>query len=233
MISAANIAAPQAVAANIGLFTCSIAVSTRRRSSSGMPARAATRPVRYVRSSLMISPRENVLPITRVISARGSSVGRGCGSSSCRVAISRAVGLQRTRRANWKHGRFSREAKAERSRVRAAIRALRYLCIMEGFSEKSGDVVSFFMLFRSCSAAHSAYSCSMDFGTAQLAPARARAPPAAVEQVFLVGKRLTRAGLRSKAQRHSEMDLLTAIASAVLQCRAGRGRYCPCGSRDP
>jgi hypothetical protein len=31
------------------------------------------------------------------------------------------------RRANWKHGYYSREAKVERSRVRAAILALRYL----------------------------------------------------------------------------------------------------------
>jgi hypothetical protein len=30
-------------------------------------------------------------------------------------------------RANWKHGHFSREAKAERSRVRAAMLAVRYL----------------------------------------------------------------------------------------------------------
>jgi hypothetical protein len=37
-------------------------------------------------------------------------------------------GLERSRRANWKHGHFSREAKAERSRVRAAILALRDLC---------------------------------------------------------------------------------------------------------
>src|SRR5262249_55889229 len=29
-------------------------------------------------------------------------------------------GLERSRRANWKHGHYSREAKAERSRVRAA-----------------------------------------------------------------------------------------------------------------
>jgi hypothetical protein len=36
-------------------------------------------------------------------------------------------GLERSRRARWKHGHFSREAKAERSRVRAAILALRYL----------------------------------------------------------------------------------------------------------
>src|SRR5215813_9549142 len=37
--------------------------------------------------------------------------------------------LERSRRANWKHGYYSREAKAERSRVRAAILALRYLRI--------------------------------------------------------------------------------------------------------
>jgi hypothetical protein len=36
-------------------------------------------------------------------------------------------GLERSRRANWKHGHFSREAKAERSRLRAAIRAIRYV----------------------------------------------------------------------------------------------------------
>src|SRR5262245_62703 len=36
-------------------------------------------------------------------------------------------GLERSRRANWKHGHFSREAKAERSRLRAAILVLRYL----------------------------------------------------------------------------------------------------------
>jgi hypothetical protein len=37
-------------------------------------------------------------------------------------------GLERSRRANWKHGHFSWEAKAERSRLRAAILALRNLC---------------------------------------------------------------------------------------------------------
>jgi hypothetical protein len=37
-------------------------------------------------------------------------------------------GLERSRRANWKHGHFSRAAKAERSRLRAAILALCDLC---------------------------------------------------------------------------------------------------------
>jgi hypothetical protein len=36
-------------------------------------------------------------------------------------------GLERSRRANWKHGYYSREAKAERSRVRAGMLVLRYL----------------------------------------------------------------------------------------------------------
>src|SRR6516225_9720354 len=36
-------------------------------------------------------------------------------------------GLERSRRANWKHGHFSREAKAERSRLRAAMLAVRDL----------------------------------------------------------------------------------------------------------
>jgi len=36
-------------------------------------------------------------------------------------------GLERSRRANWKHGHFSREAKAEQSRVRAAMLTVRYL----------------------------------------------------------------------------------------------------------
>jgi hypothetical protein len=40
-------------------------------------------------------------------------------------------GLKRSKRANWKHGYYSREAKAERSCVPAAILALRYLRIME------------------------------------------------------------------------------------------------------
>src|SRR5262245_27116020 len=36
-------------------------------------------------------------------------------------------GLERSRRANWKHGHFSRESKEERSRLRAALLALRDL----------------------------------------------------------------------------------------------------------
>src|SRR5262249_18813349 len=48
-------------------------------------------------------------------------------------------GLERSRRANWKHGHFSREAKAERSRVRAAMLAVRYLrdCAIRILSNKN------------------------------------------------------------------------------------------------
>ena len=37
-------------------------------------------------------------------------------------------GLERSRRANWKHGHYSREVKAERSRLREALLTLRDLC---------------------------------------------------------------------------------------------------------
>jgi hypothetical protein len=43
------------------------------------------------------------------------------------AAMVRARDAVERGRANWKHGHFSREAKAERSRVRAAILAVRYL----------------------------------------------------------------------------------------------------------
>src|SRR5262249_32658139 len=51
----------------------------------------------------------------------------------CKVAGGKSTGprtpegLERSKRARWKHGYYSREAKAERSRVRAAMLALRYL----------------------------------------------------------------------------------------------------------
>jgi hypothetical protein len=50
-------------------------------------------------------------------------------SKPCRGVTGPATpgGLERSRRANWKHGYYSREAKAERSRMRAGILVLRYL----------------------------------------------------------------------------------------------------------
>ena len=70
--------------------------------------------------------------------ARSKRTGKPCRAAAmpngrCKVHGGKSTGprtpkgLERSRRANWKHGHFSREAKAERSRVRAAILALRYL----------------------------------------------------------------------------------------------------------
>ena len=71
--------------------------------------------------------------------ARSKRTGKPCRGAAmpngrCKVHGGKSTGprtpqgLERSRRANWKHGHFSREAKAERSRVRAAILALRVLC---------------------------------------------------------------------------------------------------------
>jgi hypothetical protein len=72
------------------------------------------------------------LPSTRTeIGAGGELIDREkVGSHLCGKSTGPRTpeGLERSRRANWKHGHFSREAKAERSRLRAAMRALRDLC---------------------------------------------------------------------------------------------------------
>jgi hypothetical protein len=44
------------------------------------------------------------------------------------MLILKRTGFSLLHLANWKHGYYSREAKAERSRVRAAILALGELC---------------------------------------------------------------------------------------------------------
>jgi hypothetical protein len=70
--------------------------------------------------------------------ARSKRTGKPCRGAAmpngrCRLHGGKSTGprtpegLERSRRANWKHGHFSREAKAERSRVRAAMLAVRYL----------------------------------------------------------------------------------------------------------
>jgi ABC transporter substrate binding protein len=70
--------------------------------------------------------------------ARSKRTGKPCRAAAmpngrCKVHGGKSTGprtpegLERSRRANWKHGYYSREAKAERSRVRAAILALRFL----------------------------------------------------------------------------------------------------------
>jgi hypothetical protein len=73
--------------------------------------------------------------------ARSKRTGKPCRAAAmpngrCKVHGGKSTGprtpegLERSRRANWKHGYYSREAKAERSRVRAAMLALRYLRFM-------------------------------------------------------------------------------------------------------
>src|SRR5262249_3922082 len=70
--------------------------------------------------------------------ARSKRTGRPCRGAAmpngwCKLDGGKSTGprtpegLARNRRANWKHGHFSREAKAERSRMRAAMFVLRYL----------------------------------------------------------------------------------------------------------
>src|SRR5262249_14455190 len=70
--------------------------------------------------------------------ARSKRTGLPCRAAAmpngrCRVHGGKSTGprtpegLERSRRANWKHGYYSREAKAERSRLRAAMLVLRDL----------------------------------------------------------------------------------------------------------
>jgi hypothetical protein len=70
--------------------------------------------------------------------ARSKRTGKPCRAAAmpngrCKVHGGKSTGprtpegLERSRRANWKHGYYSREAKAERSRVRTAMLTLRYL----------------------------------------------------------------------------------------------------------
>src|SRR5215831_1335887 len=74
----------------------------------------------------------------RTSGARSKRTGKPCRAAAmpngrCKVHAGKSTGprtpegLERSKRARWKHGYYSREAKAERSRVRAAVLALRYL----------------------------------------------------------------------------------------------------------
>jgi hypothetical protein len=95
--------------------------------------REQTEPLRAARLEALI--KANAAPRC---GARSKRTGLPCRAAAmpngrCRVHGGKSTGprtpegLERSRRANWKHGHFSREAKAERSRVRAAILALRNL----------------------------------------------------------------------------------------------------------
>ena len=102
---------------------------------SNEPLARERKPIERMRPRLEALVRANAAPRC---GARSKRTGKPCRAAAmpngrCKVHGGKSTGprtpegLERSRRANWKHGRFSREAKAERSRVRAAILALRYL----------------------------------------------------------------------------------------------------------
>src|SRR5215469_13916191 len=84
-------------------------------------------PIERVRARLEALVRANAAPRC---GARSKRTGKPClaaalSNGRCKVQGGKRTrtrkpeGLERSRRANWKHGYYSREAKAERSRVRA------------------------------------------------------------------------------------------------------------------
>jgi hypothetical protein len=102
---------------------------------SDEPLAREREPIERVRTRLEALVRANAAPRC---GARSKRTGKPCRAAAmpngrCKVHGGKSTGprtpegLERSRRANWKHGYYSREAKAERSRVRAAILALRYL----------------------------------------------------------------------------------------------------------
>jgi hypothetical protein len=85
--------------------------------------------VERVRARLEALVRANAAPRC---GARSKRTGKPCPAAAmpnrrCKVHGGKSTGprtpegIERSRRANWKHGYYSREAKAERSRVRAAM----------------------------------------------------------------------------------------------------------------
>src|SRR5262245_38196342 len=110
------------------------------RAGRALHRAALTRPGRYPRSLKerhSLHARSNLFEQLQPFRASKPCRGAAMPNGRCKVHGGKSTGprtpegLERSRRANWKHGHFSREAKAERSRVRAAILALRYLRIME------------------------------------------------------------------------------------------------------
>jgi hypothetical protein len=102
---------------------------------SNEPLARECEPIERVRARLEALARANAAPRC---GARSKRTGLPCRAAAmpngrCKVHGGKSTGprtpegLERSRRANWKHGYYSREAKAERSRVRAAILALRCL----------------------------------------------------------------------------------------------------------
>jgi hypothetical protein len=102
---------------------------------SDEPVAREREPIERVRARLEALARANAAPRC---GARSKRTGKPCRAAAmpngrCKAHGGKSTGprtpegLERSRRANWKHGHFSREAKAERSRVRAAILVVRYL----------------------------------------------------------------------------------------------------------
>jgi hypothetical protein len=92
-------------------------------------------PIERVRARLEALAMANAAPRC---SARSKRTGKPCRAAAmpngrCKVHGGKSTGprtpegLERSKRARWKHGYYSREARAERSRVRAAMLALRNL----------------------------------------------------------------------------------------------------------
>jgi hypothetical protein len=95
----------------------------------------AREPIDRMRGRLEALLKANAAPRCSARSKRTSKPCRAAAmpNGRCRLHGGKSTGprtpegLERSRRANWKHGYYSREAKAERSRLRAAILAIRHV----------------------------------------------------------------------------------------------------------
>src|SRR5215470_6716046 len=102
---------------------------------SDRPVVREREPIERARARLEALVRENAAPRCGARSKRTGKPCRGAAmpNGRCKVHGGKSTGprtpegLERIRRANWKHGHFSREAKAERSRLREAILTVRHL----------------------------------------------------------------------------------------------------------
>src|SRR5436853_3460166 len=101
---------------------------------SDEPLAREREPIERVRARLEALVRANAAPRC---GARSKRTGKPCRAAAmpngrCKIHGGKSTGPRTPegleRSSNWKHGRFSREAKAERSRLRAAILTLRDLC---------------------------------------------------------------------------------------------------------
>jgi hypothetical protein len=97
----------------------------------------ACRQIERARARLEALVKANAAPRCGAVQAYGEALSRGSHAEwPVRVHGGMSTGprtpegLERSRKANWKHGRRSRAASEERERVRSAIRMLRYLATM-------------------------------------------------------------------------------------------------------